>query len=65
MAWRIPQPAGPARAHVDFSSDNVEAERRRHELLGASTVRIAEHWTTLRDPVGLEYCITDRDPLAG
>jgi hypothetical protein len=55
--------AGPVRAHVDFSSDDVEAERWRHELLGARMVRVAEHWTTLRDPVGLEYCITDRDPL--
>jgi len=33
-------------------------------VLGAEVVRVAEHWTTLRDPAGLLYCITDRDPFA-
>jgi hypothetical protein len=55
---------GPARAHVDFACDDVEKERQRHEILGAVAVRAAEHWTTLRDPAGLEYCLTNRDPLA-
>lgn len=50
------------RMHVDLACDAVDVERRRHESLGATTVRIAEHWTTLRDPAGLRYCITDRDP---
>jgi predicted enzyme related to lactoylglutathione lyase len=53
---------GPARAHADLACDNVPAERDRHQTLGAELVRIAEHWTTLRDPAGLLYCITDRDP---
>jgi hypothetical protein len=25
---------------------------------------LAEHWTTLRDPAGLLYCVTDRHPDA-
>ena len=54
---------GPARAHADLASDDVPAERLRHQALGAELVRIAEHWTTLRDPAGLVYCITDRDPF--
>jgi hypothetical protein len=53
---------GPARAHADLACDDVPAERQRHQALGAELVRIAEHWTTLRDPAGLLYCITDRDP---
>lgn len=53
---------GPARAHVDFCCDDVAAERARHEALGATTERTAEHWVTLCDPVGLQYCITDRTP---
>lgn len=53
---------GPARAHVDFCCDDVAAERARHEALGATAERIAEHWVTLCDPVGLQYCITDRTP---
>lgn len=56
--------SGPVRAHVDFACDDVGKERQRQETHGAVTVRIAEHWTTLRDPAGLEYCLTDRNPLA-
>lgn len=54
---------GPARAHADLASNDVPAEARRHRELGAELVRVAEHWTTLRDPAGLPYCITDRDPF--
>jgi hypothetical protein len=54
---------GPARAHADLACDDVPAEARRHCELGAEVVRVAEHWTTLRDPAGLLYCITDRDPF--
>jgi Glyoxalase-like domain len=54
---------GPARAHADLACDNRPAEVHRHCELGAGVVRVAEHWTTLRDPVGLLYCITDRDPF--
>jgi glyoxalase superfamily protein len=54
---------GPARAHADLACDDVPAEVRRHTRLGAGVVRVAEHWTTLRDPAGLLYCITDRDPF--
>lgn len=54
---------GPARAHADLACDDVPAERDRHLALGAELVRIAEHWTTLRDPAGLLYCITDRNPF--
>jgi hypothetical protein len=53
---------GAVRAHVDLACDDVAAETRRHESLGAVIVRVAEHWTTLNDPCGLAYCITDRDP---
>ena len=55
---------GPGRAHLDLACDDVPAERFRHESLGA--VFVAEpSWTTLRDPAGLAYCITRRDPFTG
>jgi predicted enzyme related to lactoylglutathione lyase len=53
---------GPTRAHVDFCADDRAAEQRRHEALGARTAYVSTHWTTLDDPVGLRYCITDRKP---
>jgi hypothetical protein len=53
-----------AGVHVDFACSLAgggrEVEVRRHVGLGASLVRVTERWTTLRDPVGREYCVTDR-----
>ncbi len=52
-------------AHLDLASDNVPAERARHESLGAEVVRVTGNWTTLQDPAGLRYCITRRNPATG
>jgi predicted enzyme related to lactoylglutathione lyase len=52
-------------AHLDLACDDVPAERARHELLGARVVRVMATWTTLRDPAGLLYCITGRNPATG
>jgi hypothetical protein len=59
------EPGRPVRAHVDLACDDVSAERRRHESLGAVPIRTMPGWTTMRDPAGLEYCITRRTPDTG
>lgn len=52
-----------AGVHVDFAAEDVDAEVRRHVERGASVVRrVPGDWTTLRDPVGREYCVTGRSP---
>lgn len=58
---------GPVRAHLDIACDaeNREAEVERILGLGAWFVRRTDDWTTLRDPAGLEFCVTDRDPRTG
>ena len=56
---------GPGRAHIDFAAEDVAVEAARHRALGADTVRVESFWTTLRDPAGLEYCITARNPMTG
>ena len=61
LLQRMDEP-DPTRAHVDFSCDDVPVEVARHEGLGARVVRRTEGWTTLRDPIGLLYCITRRVP---
>jgi hypothetical protein len=53
------------RAHLDLACDNVIPEQRRHELLGATRMRMMPNWTTMRSPAGSEYCITRRDPFTG
>jgi hypothetical protein len=50
------------RAHADLSTDDRPAETTRHVDCGAAVQLEAEYWTTLRDPAGLVYCITDRRP---
>ncbi|WP_378079203.1 VOC family protein [Actinoplanes sichuanensis] len=52
-----------AGVHVDFACVDVDAEVARHVGLGATVVRrVPGDWTTLRDPVGREYCVTGRVP---
>ena len=52
--------------HVDLACDDVDAEVARHVGLGAAVVRrVPGDWTTLRDPVGRDYCVTARSPQVG
>jgi len=61
-----PQPGrAGCTAHLDLACDDVPAEQARHESLGAQVVRVLASWTTLRDPAGLLYCITRRNPATG
>ncbi|WP_239143666.1 VOC family protein [Actinoplanes philippinensis] len=54
-----------AGVHVDFACSDVDAEMARHVEAGASVVRrVPGEWTTLRDPVGREYCVTGRAPFS-
>jgi hypothetical protein len=53
---------GPVRAHLDLATTSRAAEVDRITALGAPVVRVTDGWTTLRDPAGLEFCMTDRDP---
>ncbi|MEU4238393.1 VOC family protein [Actinoplanes sp. NPDC026619] len=55
--------SGAAGVHLDLACDGVDAEVERHVGLGASVVRrVPGDWTTLRDPLGREYCVTGRAP---
>ncbi|MEV4640145.1 VOC family protein [Actinoplanes sp. NPDC049548] len=57
---------GPvAGMHPDLAAEDRLAEVARHEGLGACVVRATPSWTTLSDPVGRLYCVTDRDPVTG
>lgn len=51
-----------AAGHLDMATSDVTLERQRHEALGATVVAEFPDWMTLRDPNGLTYCITRRDP---
>jgi Glyoxalase-like domain len=52
--------------HIDFAAEDPAATVAWHESLGASVVRrVPGGWTTLRDPSGREYCVTERRPGQG
>lgn len=59
-------PSGVARAHIDVAcGPNVDEIASAHEAFGAELVERFPIWTTLRDPAGLAYCLTRRDPTTG
>ena len=60
-----PDDGDGARAHLDLAADDRAREVVRHEGLGARLQYVGRSWTTLRDPAGLVYCVTDRSPVAG
>jgi Glyoxalase-like domain len=49
-------------AHVDISCEDRDGETARHEGLGARSVRRTDGWTVMRDPAGVTYCNTGKDP---
>jgi hypothetical protein len=65
LLQRLDDAGGAVRAHVDLACRDRESEADRHVALGATRVRTGRDWVVLRDPDGLEYCCTVRDPLTG
>jgi catechol 2,3-dioxygenase-like lactoylglutathione lyase family enzyme len=60
---------GAARFHVDIETDDLEAEVKRLEALGAREVERSGDWVVMRDPAGLPVCVvpvesTDFDATA-
>ncbi len=48
---------GGSRIHIDFHSDDLEAEVTRLEQLGAERVEQRDYWTVMRDPAGMLLCV--------
>jgi hypothetical protein len=65
LLQRLDSEEGPVSAHFDLSSADRVAEVVRHRSLDAELVNETGNWTVLRDPAGMEYCVTDRDPATG
>jgi hypothetical protein len=55
----------PSRVHLDIEADDVEAEVRRLEALGARRVRHVQTWWILEAPTGQRFCVVrpQRGPL--
>jgi predicted enzyme related to lactoylglutathione lyase len=47
----------PSRVHLDIESDDVEAEVRRLEALGAKRVAQVHTWWVMEAPTGQRFCV--------
>ena len=47
----------PSGVHLDIETDDVEAEVRRLELLGAKRVNRVRDWWVMESPTGQRFCV--------
>ncbi len=47
----------PSRVHLDIESDDIEAEVRRLEGLGARRVEKIKGWWVMQAPTGQRFCV--------
>src|SRR5688572_6281089 len=46
-----------SRVHIDIESDDIEAEVRRLEKLGAKRVAKIQTWVVMQAPTGQRFCV--------
>jgi predicted enzyme related to lactoylglutathione lyase len=46
-----------SRVHLDIESDDVEAEVRRLEALGAKRIEAIKTWVVMEAPTGQRFCV--------
>ncbi|HXS31437.1 MAG TPA: VOC family protein, partial [Steroidobacteraceae bacterium] len=49
----------PSRVHLDIESDDLEAEARRLEALGAKRIGVVKRWIVMEAPTGQRFCIVN------
>ena len=49
--------AHPSRVHLDIESDDIDAEVRRLEALGARRVEAIRTWVVMEAPTGHRFCV--------
>lgn len=47
----------PSRVHLDIETDDIEAEVRRLETLGATRVQKVHTWWVMQAPTGQRFCV--------
>jgi predicted enzyme related to lactoylglutathione lyase len=47
----------PSRVHLDIESDDVEAEVRRLEAIGATRIASVRSWVVMEAPDGQRFCV--------
>ncbi len=58
VVQRVPEPkTTKSRVHLDIETDDIGAEVRRLEALGARRLEQHEGWWVMQDPGGNEFCV--------
>lgn len=57
MKVELQKVAHDSRVHLDIETDDIEAEVRRLEQLGARRVGRVKHWWVLEAPTGHRFCV--------
>jgi len=47
----------PSRVHLDIETDDIEAEVRRLERLGARRIGPVRNWVVMEAPTGQRFCV--------
>jgi predicted enzyme related to lactoylglutathione lyase len=47
----------PSRVHLDIETDDIEAEVRRLEELGAKRIQMIRTWWVMEAPTGQRFCV--------
>ena len=47
----------PSRVHIDIETDDIDAEVRRLEALGARRIGAVRTWVVLEAPTGQRFCV--------
>lgn len=53
----VQQVAHPSRVHLDIETDDIEAEVRRLEQLGAKRIAAVKTWIVMEAPTGQRFCV--------
>ena len=57
LAIEVQQVDHPSRVHLDIETDDIEAEVKRLEKLGASKVEKIQTWWVMQAPSGHRFCV--------
>jgi Glyoxalase-like domain len=61
----VQQVTHPSRIHLDIETDNLDAEVRRLEALGAKRIEFVKRWWVMEAPTGQRFCVVNpqRGPI--
>jgi hypothetical protein len=53
----------PSRVHLDIESDDIAAEVRRLEALGARRIALVDDWCVMEAPTGQRFCVVPAESV--